>query len=154
MPRTATPSRTGRSAGRSTTRRRAGSGRRRPSGWAWTPAKRDATLPGWGELDGTGPAAKKARGGVLERVSTVRFGLALLVIAALFTGYINHVYATQELAAEVQQARKENARLHLKLNRLRGAFDRATGPAVIYERAQALGLEEGIAYGPTITVPE
>jgi hypothetical protein len=54
----------------------------------------------------------------------------------------------------MQQAKKENLRLHLKLNRLRGDFDRATGPAVVYQRAKEIGLEEGIAYGPTITERE
>lgn len=76
----------------------------------------------------------------------------ILVIAALFTLYVGHVHATQALLADLEGARRDNLRLHLKHNRLKGEFDRATGPAVIYERARALGLEEGVAYGPTIRI--
>ena len=86
----------------------------------------------------------------LARVSTVRFGVLVLVVAGLFTAYIGHVHATLALAVELHQVQRENMRLHLKLNRLKGDFDRATGPAVIYDRARALGLEEGIEYGPVI----
>lgn len=90
----------------------------------------------------------------MEKVSTVQFALLLLFVAASITLYVGHVHATQEVLSEMQQAKKENLRLHLKLNRLRGDFDRATGPAVVYQRAKEIGLEEGIAYGPTITERE
>jgi len=76
--------------------------------------------------------------------------LVLLALATVFTLFIGHVHATQDLLDELQQARRENLRLHLQHNRLKGEFDQATGPSVIYERAGAMGLEEGIAYGPTI----
>jgi hypothetical protein len=78
--------------------------------------------------------------------------LLLLAVAAAFTLYVGHVHATQDLLAEVQLLRKDNVRLHMQHNRLKGEFDRRAGPAGLYERARALGLEEGIAYGPTITV--
>ena len=80
----------------------------------------------------------------------MRFGLVLLALATVFTLYIGHVHATQDLLDELQQARRENLQLHLQHNRLKGAFDQATGPSVIYQRAGAMGLEEGIEYGPTI----
>lgn len=89
---------------------------------------------------------------VLQSVSTKRFGLLVLLIAALFTLYIGHIHATQDLLSALEQTRRENLQLHLTYNRLKGEFDRVTGPAVIYERATALGLEEGITYGPTITL--
>ena len=109
------------------------------------PRRRPEKLPGWQAL-----SAKERRSGYLEQVSTVRFAGLILLLAAAFTLYVGHVHATQDLFAEVQQARAENQRLHLKLTRLRGEFDRATGPSVIYKKAGALGLEEGVAYGPTI----
>ena len=84
----------------------------------------------------------------------MRFGLLLLLIVVVLAAYVGHVHATQNLLAEVQQERRDNLRLHLKLNRLKGEFDQATGPSVIYERATALGLEEDITYAPTIRVPE
>lgn len=84
----------------------------------------------------------------------LRFGLLLLLIVVALAAYVGHVHATQQLLADVQQARQDNLRLHLKHNRLKGEFDQATGPAVIYERARALGLEDDITYAPTIRVPE
>ncbi len=84
------------------------------------------------------------------RLTPARTALLILAVAAAFTLYIGHVHATQELLSEVQTAQREHLRLNLKYNRLKGEFDRATGPAMIYERARALGLEEGIAYGPEL----
>lgn len=118
------------------------SGGRRPS---------SAKLPGWGQL-ATPAAGTPQRSGFFEGVSTGRFALLILAIAAAFTLYVGHVHATQDLLAEVQQLRKDNMRLHMKYNRLNGEFDRRVGPAVIHERARALGLEEDIRYGPTIEV--
>ena len=80
----------------------------------------------------------------------MRFGLLVLTIVTVFTLYVGHVYATQDVLAELQQMRRENLRLHLKHNQLKSAFDRATGPSVIYQRAGAMGLQDGIDYGPTI----
>lgn len=112
-------------------------------------------LPSWHDL-ATGEKERhrlRARHATfLETISTTRFGILIIAIAAAFTLYVGHVHATQDLLAEVQTIRKENLRLHLQYNRLKGDFDRATGPSVIYREAGALGLEEGIAYGPTIRV--
>ncbi len=115
---------------------------------------RATKLPGWGELTAKDEQASgHARGrSYFERISTAKFALLLLVVAAGFTFYVGHVHATQGLLAEVQQLRKDNERLHMRYNRLKGEFDRRIGPAVIYERARALGLEEDIRYGPTIEV--
>jgi hypothetical protein len=112
-------------------------------------------LPSWSELasaGGAGRAAKARANAFVESISTQQFVLIILVLATAFTLYINHVNATQEVASELQQLRRENLRLHLKYNRLKGEFDTATGPAAIYQRAEALGLEEGYSYGPTIVV--
>jgi hypothetical protein len=83
-----------------------------------------------------------------------RFAFFIAALAAACTLYVGHVHATQDLLARLQEVRQANQSLHLKHNRLKGAFDRATGPSVIHRRAQALGLEESLAYGPTITVEE
>ena len=93
---------------------------------------------------------RSRHGSFLETISTLRFGMLVLAIAAVFTLYIGHVHATRALLVEVQSLRQENLELHLRYNRLKGEFDRATGPATIYRRAKELGLEEGISYGPTI----
>jgi cell division protein FtsB len=117
-------------------------------------------LPGWGDLAVTPnsptPAAVRqprkatARHGWFDRVASPRVMLVLVLacLAGLF--YVNHVYATQDLAARAQTLRKQNTRLHLKHDRLRGEFDRLHGPSVILERARQIGLVESAAYAPTI----
>ena len=114
-------------------------------------------LPSWSDLE---PKTNRRRderdddGSFLENVSTVRFGLVLLLIAALFTLYVGHVHATQQLLMDVQEARQMNHKLHLKHNRLKGEFDHATGPSVIYDRARELGLREAVPTGRTVVVPK
>jgi hypothetical protein len=124
---------------------------------AATQWKRHGTaLPGWRELedDANRSAAsdvpRSSNNSFLERVSTLRFTLLILLVAALFTLYVGHVHATQRVLAKLQDARATQHVLRLKHNRLKGAFDQKTGPSVIYERARALGLEENVTYGPTI----
>ena len=99
------------------------------------------------------PANPNSRGSV-TKISTAHFALGLFLGAGVFTLYIAHVYASQDLLNSLQQMRRENLQLHLKHNRITGAIDRATGPSVIYRRAAALGLEEGIIYGPPILLDE
>lgn len=108
-------------------------------------------LPSWGDIS-AGNERKNSgkRGSKSNRLSTVRFGVIVLLAVVLFTLYVGHVYATQEALAFVQEERRENLRLHLRYNRVKGEFDRMTGPEVIYQRAKELGLEEGFAYGPAI----
>ncbi len=136
--------------GRHRTRRARRTSRSRPA--STTKWQRHGTaLPGWKDLSHEESRDKRSEG-FLERVSTVRMVLIILILGAAATLYVGHVHATQDLLARVQEARQVNQSLHLKHNRLKGAFDRATGPAAIHERAQALGLEERLAYGPTIEV--
>ncbi|HLA63154.1 MAG TPA: hypothetical protein VK610_01915 [Rhodothermales bacterium] len=115
-------------------------------------------LPTWSDLDGGAdvPMARRAPG-VLDSVPSLRLAAWTLVAAALATLYVGHVYATRTTLAELQQARRENMRLHLTHERLRGSYDHMTGPSFVLDRASALGLEEGAAYAPPIrlgAVPE
>ena len=109
-------------------------------------------LPNWRDLATSNERtpSRSRLGAHIDQVSTVRFGLLLLAVAAVFTLYIGQVYATQDMLVELQQARRANLQLHLKRNQLKADFDQATGPVVVYQRARAAGLEEGIDYGPTI----
>lgn len=75
-------------------------------------------------------------------------------MAGAFTLYVGHVHATTDLANELQETRAENRRLHLKHNRLKGEFDRRTGPSVIYERARQMGLRASVSYGRPISIDE
>lgn len=109
-------------------------------------------LPGWEDLSAQNERRKvQSRAeGLLASISTLKFGLIVAVLATGVTLYIGHVHATQDLLNRVQEARTQNGQLHLRLNQLKGEFDRRTGPAVIHERAREMGLEESIQYGPTI----
>lgn len=115
---------------------------------------RPETLPGWSDLAKSNRRAPSTGRGAtfLERISTTRFAVLIVLLAILFTTYVGHVHATQNLLADVQQLRRENLELHLKYNRLKGDFDGMVGPGVIYERAGRLGLVEDATYGPTIEV--
>ncbi len=106
------------------------------------------SLSRWRELMIMDESAKEP--GTIIRISTARFAVVVFVIAGLLTLYIGHVYTTQDLLNELQEVRRANLRLHLQHNRLRGEYDAATGPSVIYRRAADLDLETGFTYGETI----
>ncbi|GAB5519519.1 MAG: hypothetical protein RhofKO_17700 [Rhodothermales bacterium] len=115
--------------------------------------KAGKTLPGWNDLATTEQAPPKRTPRTpnwFDQVPTLHAVLAIVSIALIATLYIGHVHATTEVLAEVQQRRAEHERLSLQYNRLRADFDMATSPSAIYDRAKAIGLTEGIAYGPTI----
>ena len=111
-------------------------------------ARTTTRWPSWRELARRESTRADQPRGV--RFSARRLTLYVVVAAALFVAYVWHVYATREALQEVQRLRREHLQLVLTYNRLKGEFDRATSPAVIYERARALGLEEGFTYGPVV----
>lgn len=117
-----------------------------------SPRSRASTtgMPGWGALEKGNRREGVRRGGwdvVLDSVPTMRLSLWILSAAILVTLYVGHVHSTQQLAAEVQDMSETNLTLHLRYNRVKGAFDRASGPSVIYERARRLGLSESLPNG-------
>lgn len=137
----------GRRSGSGGNRRRSGKGAR-GSNWS----RHSTALPGWTDLETPSNARtpEPSDETFLEKVSTVRFAAIVLLVAAAFTLYVGHVHATKNLLGQVQEARVENQRLHLKRNRLQGEFARKTSPSVIYERAREMGLEESVTYGPPV----
>ena len=132
-------------------------------------ARLGTALPGWADLDGTpaGVAGRDGRAAAGQRKATqladrkagrsvmaVRLRAfdvvpSLLVVLACVIGtvFVAHVYATRSTLAGLQDARRENVRLRLAGQRLRGEFDHLTGPDAVMPRATALGLVEGVAYG-------
>lgn len=123
-----------------------------------TRKSRAGDLPTWSDLGGRAHPArgKKTRASQrlrpLDATPGLRLGLLVLIGCVLVTAFVGHTFATQATLAEVQAARTENTRLRLTNQRLRGAFDRMTGPEAVMPKAAALGLEEGIAYGPPISL--
>jgi hypothetical protein len=125
----------------------------RPTKRARTGAASSIALPGWEALPG-GSSKRKSKQfwQRLDSVSTARFTRWLFGIGVAATLYVGHVHATQSTFERLHAIRKENLRLHLERDRLKGELDHATGPTVIYPRAHKLGLEEGLEYGETIVV--
>lgn len=112
-------------------------------------------LPTWKELEHRQNRRLKSKPRsnlFLETVSTAKMALLIIALAAGFTVYVGHVHATQELLSTVQEMRSENTRLHLKYNRVKGSYDRMTGPETIHQRARELGLKEGFAFGKDVVV--
>ena len=158
-------SRNGRSSSRSRSGSRSRRSRRERPNRSSSPTKdrsssnwdrHGTALPDWTDLEK--PTNRRqsdpSDDSFLQRVSTVRFAVIVLLLAGAFTLYVGHVHATKDMLGEVQELRAENQRLHLKRNRLQGEFARKTSPSVIYERARELGLRESITYGTTISISE
>ena len=139
-------------------------------------ARRGTALPGWADLGGTDGSAggviqhggraaagsrkavqvaarKAARLRPFDAVPSLRFGLLVLIACVVATLFVAHVYATRSTLAGLQEARRETVQLRLAGQRLRGEFDRMTGPDAVMPRAAALGLQEGVAYGVPIHLP-
>lgn len=114
----------------------------------------DHPLVGWAALAGKpthGSARKRAaRGSVVDAIPTLRFALLVLIACGALVMYVGHLYASQALVEEVQALQREQSRLVLQQNRLRGEFDRATEPTLILDRASALGLRPADGYAPTL----
>lgn len=133
---------------------------RKPRRSAASRAATAAKLPGWSDLAGKKNASTKKKNtkgvkpGLVDGVPTLRFAVLLVTACALFTLYVGHIYATQALVADVQTLRKDNLRLVLKHNRLRGEFDHMTSPTVILDRAAELGLAPSAAYASIIHLRE
>jgi cell division protein FtsL len=133
--------------------RRSSPGDGAPSSWS----RHGTALPEWTDLEPPTNRRRRERSpdeSFLERVSTVRFALVVLVLAGAFTLYVGHVHATRNLLNEVQDLRAENKRLHLKRNRLQGAYARKISPSVIHERARELGLRASVTYGPPVSIED
>lgn len=132
-------------------------------------ARKAGSLPEWKDLDRGGrtktsassrkkASTKKTRAkkGLrpLDAVPSLKTGLLALFAFVAVVAFVNHVYGTRATLDELQQARKDNERLRLTHQRLQGDVDRMTGPEAVMPRAMALGLEESVAYGPTIVLED
>jgi len=133
------------------------------------------TLPAWGDLKTPPPsklakrasrakagakkatheaAAKVRRSRPLDVVPSLRFGLATMIGCLVITLFLSHAYATRALLDDLQEARRLNEQLHLTHQRLQGDVDRMVRPSTVLSQAARLGLEEGVAYGPTIRLAD
>ena len=160
----------------STTRTKAPVTRRTPtSRQAAAKSRTGVALPGWADLPVSPPSklaggAKRAKAGAkkasqeaakkvrrarpLDAVPSLRFGITTLLVCLVITLFLGHAYATRATLDALQDARRDNERLRLTHQRLQGDVDRMVGPRAVLGRAAALGLEEGVAYGPTIRLAD
>ena len=113
-------------------------------------------LPEWKDLSTGKNKRKKGRNvrkqvdSLLEGVSTSQFALVMLAAVFGLGLYVSHVFATRDTLSVLEQQTRENLRLELQYNQLKGQLDKKISPNVIYRRARELGLKEGLAFGPTI----
>lgn len=147
-------SRNGRRSKRQSRRRTSTGDGARTSGDTGGWVRHNTALPSWTDLETKNRRRRPAGESFLENVSTVRFSLLLLAIAGAFTLYVGHVHATTDLLNQLQEVRAENRRLYLKHNRLKGEYDRKTGPSVVYERAREMGLRASVSYGRPISIDD
>lgn len=83
-------------------------------------------------------------------MSTARFVVIVLAVATLFTLYVGHVFATQELLAEVQGLRNDQLALEMTFDKLEGEYHRVTGPERVFQEARDLGLVDRLLEGEPI----
>lgn len=99
-----------------------------------------------------GKKAKKTRKRLsLPPVQPWKIILCVLVAGALGILYLTHVFATQQLLAEVQQLEQQYEQVKRTHDRYRLTHDRMIGPKEIYGKAKAAGFIDG---GPAEKVIE
>lgn len=77
--------------------------------------------------------------------------LGAIVLGVLGILYLSHVFATQELLREVNRLEQEYNQVKRVHSDYQLMYDRMTGPAEIYDKAQNIGLING---GPAEKVIE
>ncbi len=68
--------------------------------------------------------------------------------------YLTHVFQTQDMLREVQELRRDYERTHRIYVDTRRNYERVTGPAEVYRRAESAGMISGGAMDPVIILPE
>lgn len=113
------------------------------------------TLPSWSDLADSQVIQQNARPEVdhwFGAISTARFVVIILALATVFTLYVGHVFATQDLLTEVQQLRNEQLALQMTQDKLEGELHHVTGPEEIFAAAGELGLSDRVHRGTPIIV--
>lgn len=114
------------------------------------------TLPSWSDLADSHVIQQNARPEVdnwFGAVSTARFVVIILALATVFTLYVGHVFATQDLLTEVQQLRNEQLALQMSEDKLEGELHHVTGPEEIFDAAASIGLYDRVHRGAPVVIP-
>lgn len=89
----------------------------------------------------------------LPNIAPWKIILGVIVMGALGVLYLNHVFATQKLLAEVQQMEQQYNQAQRSHDSYRLMYDRMIGPAEISAKAQDLGFINGGPAEKVIEVP-
>lgn len=104
---------------------------------------------------GSGNHGRRARKGKTKRllpsVEPWKIILGIVIAGLLGMLYLNHVFATQELLAEVQKKEQQYNQVKRSHDSYRLMYDRMIGPAEISTKAKRLGFVNG---GPAEKVIE
>lgn len=99
-----------------------------------------------------GRRVKKSKSNLsLPNIAPWKIILGVIVMGALGVLYLNHVFATQKLLAEVQQMEQQYNQAKRSHDSYRLMYDRMIGPAEISAKAKDLGFING---GPAEKVIE
>ncbi|MDR8393881.1 hypothetical protein NC796_22195 [Aliifodinibius sp. S!AR15-10] len=79
----------------------------------------------------------------LPSVAAWKLIVGAIVIGALGVLYLNHIFATQQLLAEVQQLENQYQKAKRQHEDYRLTYDRMIGPKEIYEKAKNQGFING-----------
>jgi len=112
--------------------------------------------PSWRDLSTSNATQSSSRPDAdtwLGAISTARFVVIILAVATLFTLYVGHVFATQDLLADVQGLRNDRLALQMTYDKLEGEFHHATGPEKIFSAASELGLKDRLHQGDPVLMP-
>lgn len=66
-----------------------------------------------------------------------------VIAGVLGAVYLQHVFTTQAILADVNQLRRDHDRAMIRHSDLRFTYQRMTGPADVYIRAKELGMVDG-----------
>ncbi len=88
----------------------------------------------------------------LPSISAWKLIVGAIIIGALGLLYLNHVFATQQLLAEVQQIENKYQKAKRRHEDYRLTYDRMIGPKEIYDKAKEQGFINGGPADKVITV--
>ncbi|MDX1637103.1 MAG: hypothetical protein R3281_03970 [Balneolaceae bacterium] len=114
--------------------------------------KRSASNGSGNVVYGKKRSRKKESSFSLPSLPAWKIILGAIVIGALGVLYLNHVFATRQLLAEVQQLENEYQKAQRRYEDYRLTYDRMIGPKEIYEKAKEQGFVNGGPADKVITV--
>ena len=105
-----------------------------------------------GSSNGSGSRRAVKKSSKSKLWSPWKLMLLSIVLGIAGSMYLTHVFETQNTLREVQQLRREYERAHRLHTEARRNFERITGPAEVYHRAESIGMISGGPSDPVIVI--